>query len=122
MTTYRLRVKRPKWEDITAEEPWFPFVTVKNMEGNDMKVLDNSSEDSRIDVLRALANIKYIAGENLPDMNSIFIYGINAQGTFNQIDLNLYPDYEYYSQLCLYCTINGSRYCFGLSNHYASCF
>ena len=122
--TYRIRVKRPKWEDITAEEPLFGFVTVTNLDGGDLKVFDVHGDYGypTIDVLHALANIKHTAGESLPDMNSLYIKGLNAQDSSDQINLSLYPDYEDYSNLCLYCTIGGDRYCFGLSNNSANCY
>ena len=122
--TQRIRIKRPRWEEIEAVEPLFGFVTVTNLDGGDLKVFDMNGDYGypTIDVLHALANIKHIAGENLPDMNSLYIKGMNTQNAYDKIDLSLYPDYEGYSNLCLYCTIVGDRYCFGLSNNYASCF
>ena len=120
--TYRIRVKRPNWDDITAAEPFYSVVTVTSVEATNLKVLDTSGSDSRIDVMDALANIKQIAGDNLPDIASISIKGLNAQGSSDMINTDLFPNYEAYRDLCLYCTINGNRYCFGLSNNYASCF
>lgn len=120
--TYRIRVKRPKWEDIAEVAPTISVVTVKSEDGTDLKVFDTSDSDSRIDIMEALANIKNMAGENLPVMTSLYIKGVNAQSVSDRIDTSQFPDYNTYSELCLYCTINGNRYCFGLSNDYASCF
>ena len=120
--TYRIRVKRPNWDDITAAEPLYSVVTVTSIEGTNLKVLDASGSDSRVDVMEALANIKQIAGESLPAMTSLKIMGVNAQSASDSIDTALFPDYNTYRELCLFCTIGADRYCFGLGNHYASCF
>ena len=118
---YRMRIKRPNWDDITAAAPFYSVVTVTSVGATNLKVLDTSSSDSRIDVMDALANIKQIAGESLPVMTSLKIMGVNAQSGSDQIDTALFPDYALYRELCLFCTIGADRYCFGLSNHYASC-
>ena len=120
--TYRIRVKRPNWDDITAAEPFYSVVTVTSVEATNLKVLDTSGSDSRIDVMDALANIKQIAGESLPAMTSLKIMGVDAQSGTDQIDTTLFPDYDIYRELCLFCTIGADRYCFGLTNNSADCF
>ena len=120
--SYRMRIKRPNWDDITAAEPLYSVVTVTSFESTNLKVLDTTGVDSRIDVMEALANIKQIAGESLPAMTSLKIMGVNAQSGTDQIDTTLFPDYDIYRELCLFCTIGADRYCFGLDNNSASCF
>ena len=119
--SYRIRIKRPNWDDITAAEPFYSVVTVTSVEATNLKVLDTSGSDSRIDVMEALANIKQIAGESLPAMTSLKIMGVDAQSGTDQIDTTLFPDYAIYRELCLFCTIGSDRYCFGLDNDSASC-
>lgn len=120
--SYRMRIKRPNWDDITAAEPFYSVVTVTSVEATNLKVLDTSGSDSRIDVMAALANIKQIAGESLPAMTSLKIMGVNTQSDSDKIDTALFPDYAIYQELCLFCTIGADRYCFGLDNDSASCF
>ena len=120
--SYRLRIKRPNWDDITAAEPSYSVVTVTSVGSTNLKVLDATGVDSRADVMEALANIKQIAGGSLPTMTSLKILGVNAQGDSDKIDITLFPDYDIYRELCLFCTIGADRYCFGLSNDSASCF
>lgn len=119
--TRRIRIKRPDWDDITAAEPFFNIVTVTSVDGTSLKVLDTSGSDSRIDVTEALANIKHIAGESLPAMTSLYIKGVNVQSASDQINTSQFPDYNTYSELCLYCTIGEDIYCFGLMDDSANC-
>lgn len=119
--SYRMRIKRPNWDDITVAEPSYSVVTVTSVESTNLKVLDTSGVDSRVDVMEALANIKQIAGESLPAMTSLKIMGINTQSDSDKIDITLFPDYNFYRVLCLYCTIGSDRYCFGLNNDSAAC-
>lgn len=120
--SYRMRIKRPNWDDITAAAPSYSVVTVTSVGGTNLKVLDESGGDPRIDLMEVLANIKQIAGGSPPAMTSLKILGVNAQSDSDKIDIALFPDYDIYRVLCLYCTIGSDRYCFGLMNNSASCF
>lgn len=120
--SYRMRIKRPNWDDITAAAPSYSVVTVTSVGSTNLKVLDTSGSDSRIDITEALANIKHIAGESLPAITALKITGVNAQSDSDKIDTTLFPDYDIYRALCLFCTIGADRYCLGLSNDPASCF
>ena len=105
MATYRVRLKRPIWDNIPSVTlPW-NFPTIEGEDNSTLYVLDESTDPDRLAIMSALGGLKYIAatvGVPIHDMSMIKIVGREAQTPSQKINLVTYPAYSAYSELCLY--------------------
>ena len=115
--TERVRIKRPRWDDVTVDGS-YTLATVQTNSGANLQML--SGGDS-VDISDALSYAKDITGAELP-ITSMGIYGINAMTEEFQVNTTLFPYYATANQICLCFSFGGNNYALGLTNGTASCY